>query len=118
MSSREDLPCTNCPKCRSPFSSVTDVRAVVIAGKYNTRRRRRICLSCHAKYSTFEVVVGSPLDMAFQEMALDQVIERVQTALKELAEMRHRKHSLSQDISLADKDGPPRASSPDEIKTN
>ena len=48
----------NCPFCRSTESKVVDSRVVSRDGSI---RRRRECLSCQHRYTTYEYVVGHPL---------------------------------------------------------
>jgi transcriptional repressor NrdR len=48
----------NCPFCNSPESKVVDKRDA--AGK-NATRRRRECLSCFKRFTTYEYIEESPL---------------------------------------------------------
>ena len=41
-----------CPKCGEDNSAVTDSRA---SARYPGIRRRRQCLSCHHRWSTYEI---------------------------------------------------------------
>ena len=42
-----------CPVCSSPESKVLDTRPVE---ENNSIRRRRECLDCHARFTTYEIV--------------------------------------------------------------
>ncbi len=48
----------NCPYCHSSDSKVVDSRTV---NRDGTIRRRRECLSCSQRYTTYEYVVSQPL---------------------------------------------------------
>ncbi|MFB0515173.1 MAG: transcriptional regulator NrdR [Candidatus Neomarinimicrobiota bacterium] len=48
----------NCPYCQSEESKVVDSRTVSRDGSI---RRRRECLDCHSRYTTYEYVVRHPL---------------------------------------------------------
>lgn len=46
----------NCPKCNSPLDCVIDKRDVV---QVNAIRRRRKCLSCEHRWTTYETIPGT-----------------------------------------------------------
>jgi transcriptional repressor NrdR len=48
----------NCPYCQSAESKVVDSRTV---SRDSTIRRRRECLQCHGRFTTYEYVVRHPL---------------------------------------------------------
>ncbi|UCD38159.1 MAG: transcriptional repressor NrdR [Fidelibacterota bacterium] len=48
----------NCPYCQSPESKVVDSRTV---SRDSSIRRRRECLGCQRRYTTYEYVMKSPL---------------------------------------------------------
>ena len=48
----------NCPYCQSPESKVVDSRTVA---RHSSIRRRRECLECQRRFTTYEYVVKNPL---------------------------------------------------------
>lgn len=49
----------NCPFCQHPQNEVVDSRLSTLNNTEGTRRRRE-CLSCHQRFSTFEYICEIP----------------------------------------------------------
>lgn len=45
----------NCPRCHGGTIVVPGMTEIVMRGHYETRRRRRECLRCKHRFTTFEV---------------------------------------------------------------
>lgn len=46
---------TCCPFCGSGKNSVVDSRPAILGGHINTVRRRRKCIDCSKRFTTFEI---------------------------------------------------------------
>ena len=57
-SSRKGEPSVKCPYCNHPESKVVDSRP---ADEGNSIRRRRECLECHRRFTTYETMESLPL---------------------------------------------------------
>lgn len=65
-----------CPKCAGP-TLVRDSRA---SGE-QCIRRRRICATCHHRFSTYEIVVESSLDVSLALSVIGELSERLLAAV-------------------------------------
>lgn len=70
-----------CPQCRKPVhTKVIDSRGTSVGGQPNSIRRRRVCLICQTRFTTYEVTLE-------QLTAIDEKtvkVEMLQAAIRSI----------------------------------
>lgn len=89
-----------CPYCQSDRLKVTDSRDALDT---NTIRRRRECLACHKRFTTFEAIAAEPLQIfkrngVYQDFSFEKLLAGIEKACRHTTISREQVHTIASSI--------------------